>query len=108
MVSGNIIPLSEGINPSGMDSLVANFYLFKPRNFLMPFLAHAVGTLVGAIIGTKIAATYKLKLALSLGVLFLLGGIKMATILPTPLWFGITNLGFAYLPMAYLGYRLAK
>jgi len=108
MVSGNVIPLPEGIDPSDMAHLVANFHLFKPINFLMPFLAHALGTLVGAIIATKIAATYKLTFAISIGILFLLGGIKMTISLPAPIWFDITDIGFAYIPMAYLGYRLAK
>jgi len=91
-----------------MDSLAANFHLFQPINFLMPFLAHALGTLIGAFIATKIAATYKLQFALSIGVLFLLGGIQMTTLLPAPLWFDIADVGFAYIPMAYLGYSMAK
>lgn len=108
MISDSVIALPKGIDPSDMDSLVDNFHLFKPINFLMPFLAHALGTLIGAFIAAKIAATYKLQFALSIGILFLLGGIQMANILPAPNWFNIADLGFAYIPMAYLGYRLAK
>jgi len=37
-----------------------------------------------------------------------MGGIKMASLLPAPLWFDILDLGFAYIPMGYLGYKLAK
>lgn len=108
MISDSVIALPKEIDPSDMDSLVDNFHLFKPINFLMPFLAHALGTLIGAFIAAKIAATYKLQFALSIGILFLLGGIQMANILPAPNWFNIADLGFAYIPMAYLGYRLAK
>lgn len=108
MISDSVIALPKGIDPSDMDSLIDNFHLFEPINFLMPFLAHALGTLVGAFIAAKIAATYKLQFALSIGILFLLGGIQMANILPAPNWFNIADLGFAYIPMAYLGYRLAK
>ena len=93
MISDSVIALPKGIGPSDMDSLVDNFHLFEPINFLMPFLANALGTLVGA---------------LSIGILFLLWGIQMANILPAPNWFNIADLGFAYIPMAYLGYRLAK
>jgi hypothetical protein len=32
----------------------------------------------------------------------------MVTILPSPLWFNIIDLVFAYFPMAFLGYRLGK
>ena len=108
MISDSVIALPEGIDPSDMESLIANFHLFNPINFLMPFLAHALGTLTGAFIATKIAATYKLPIALSIGFLFLIGGIQMSNILPAPLWFNIADLGFAYIPMGYLGYRLAK
>lgn len=108
MISDSVIALPEGIDPSDMESLIANFHLFEPINFLMPFLAHALGTLTGAFIAAKIAATYKLPIALSIGFLFLIGGIQMANILPAPLWFNIADLGFAYIPMGYLGYRLAK
>ena len=108
MISDSVIALPEGIDPSDMESLIANFHLFEPINFLMPFLSHALGTLTGAFIAAKIAATYKLPIALSIGFLFLIGGIQMANILPAPLWFNIADLGFAYIPMGYLGYRLAK
>ena len=106
--SDSLISLPEGVVPGNMDSLVANIHLFEPINFLMPFLAHALGTLVGAFFAAKIAATYKLQFGLSIGVLFLLGGIQMANQLNAPLWFDIADIGFAYIPMAYLGYRLAK
>jgi hypothetical protein len=108
MISDSVIALPEGIEPGNMESLVANFHLFEPINLLMPFLAHALGALAGAFIAAKIAATYKVQFALSIGFIFLLGGIQMATLLPAPLWFDIADLGFAYIPMAYLGYRLAK
>jgi len=108
MISDSVVALPEGINPADMESLVANFHLFEPINFLMPFLAHALGTLVGAFIAAKIAASHKLYFGLSIGLLFLMGGIQMANILPAPLWFDMADLGLAYLPMGYLGYRLAK
>jgi hypothetical protein len=33
-------------------------HLFEPRHFVMPFLAHALGTLAGALAAFLIAATY--------------------------------------------------
>ena len=74
----------------------------------MPFLAHALGTFVGAFLAAKIATTHQLKFALVIGVIFFYGGIQMSIQLPAPLWFDIADIGFAYIPMAYLGYRLAK
>ena len=108
MLSGSIIPLPEGIDPANMESITSNFHLYQPKHFLMPFLAHAIGTLAGAIIATKIAATHKMKFALTIGVFFLAGGIQMANLLPAPIWFDILDLGFAYIPMGFLGYKLAK
>ena len=107
-ISNSIIPLPKEIDPSNMLSLVENFHLFKPINFVMPFLAHAMGTLTGAYLAVKIAASHKLKFALSIGVLFLLGGIQMSIILPAPVWFNLTDLLLAYIPMALLGYKWAQ
>ena len=108
MNSHLVIALPEGTKPGNMDSLVANIHLFEPINFLMPFLAHALGTFVGAFLAAKIATTHQLKFALVIGVIFFYGGIQMSIQLPAPLWFDIADIGFAYIPMAYLGYRLAK
>lgn len=60
MVSGSLIPPPEGVDSTQMESLVNNMHLFKPKHFIMPFLAHAVGTLVGAFLAAKLAAKYHL------------------------------------------------
>jgi len=108
MLSGSIIPLPEGIDPTNMESITSNFHLYRPKHFLMPFLAHALGTLIGAFVAAKIAATHQMKFALVIGVFFLMGGIQMASLLPAPIWFDILDLGLAYIPMGFLGYKLAK
>jgi len=108
MLSGSIIPLPEGIDPTDMESITSNFHLYQPKHFLIPFLAHALGTLIGAFLTAKIAATHQMKFALVIGVFFLIGGIQMASLLPAPIWFDIIDLGFAYIPISFLGYKLAK
>jgi hypothetical protein len=80
----------------------------QPKHFLMPFLAHALGTFVGAFIAAKIAATSKMVIAIAIGIVFMIGGIMMVMMLPSPLWFDATDLALAYIPMAYLGSRLSK
>jgi hypothetical protein len=40
----------------------------------MPFLAHAVGTLAGALAAVLIAASYKVQIAYVIGALFFCGG----------------------------------
>ncbi len=52
MLSDNVIPPPEGVNPSSMESLKEGMHLFKPRHFLFPFLAHALGTLSGAMLAS--------------------------------------------------------
>lgn len=108
ILSPSIIPLPEGIEPADMQSLVDNIHLFKPINYLMPFLAHALGTLVGALIAGMIASSHKLYFSLTIGVFFLLGGVSMAMDVDAPLWFDVLDIGVAYIPMGYLGYLLAK
>ena len=81
--------------------------LFEPKHFLFPFLAHAVGTLVGTFIATLATPGRTCGPAWVVGAFFLIGGIAAVAMLPSPLWFSGVDLVFAYLPMAWLGYRLA-
>lgn len=107
MVSGSIIPPPEGADNTTMEGLKASMHLFQPKHFLFPFLAHALGTFAGALVTVLIAASHKMKLALGVGVFFLLGGIANVVMLPSPLWFTIVDLVGAYIPMAWLAGRLA-
>lgn len=105
-VSGSIIPPPEGADLTTLEGLKASFHLMEPKHFLFPFLAHALGTLVGAYLAAVIAATHKLKFALVIGVVFLIGGIMNVCMLPSPIWFTLVDLGLAYIPMGYLGWKL--
>jgi len=107
MNSDSIISLPDGIDPADMESLVENMHLFQPINFLPPFLAHALGTLVGAFVASIIAASHRMYFALTIGVIFLVGGIMMAMDLPSPIWYDATDIVLAYIPMAWIGWKLA-
>ena len=107
-VSGAIIPPPEGADLTTLEGLKASFHLMEPKHFIFPFLAHALGTLVGAYLAALIAATHKLKFALVIGVVFLIGGIMNIYMLPSPIWFTILDLGFAYIPMGYIGWKLVS
>jgi hypothetical protein len=72
----------------------------------MPFLAHAVGTLAGALVAYLVAATYKAPLAYLIGALFLCGGVAASFMIPAPAWFIALDLVVAYLPMAWLAIQL--
>jgi hypothetical protein len=102
-----IVPLPEGNNASNMEALRESMSQFGPANFLFPFLAHALGTLVGAFVAAKIAASHKMAFAIGIGCFYLLGGIAAVSMLGGPLWFCVLDLVVAYIPMGYLGGRLA-
>jgi hypothetical protein len=107
MISGSIIPPPEGVDVANTESLKAGMHLFEPKHFLFPFLAHALGTLIGAFAAARIAATNKMKFALAIGAFFLLGGIWAVKMLSSPIWFAVVDLVAAYIPMGWLGGRLA-
>jgi hypothetical protein len=107
-ISGSIVPPPEGADVTTMEGLKASIHLFEPKHFVMPFLAHAMGTLLGAFLTAKVAATHHVRLAFVIGVFFLVGGAINVAMLPSPLWFNILDLAGAYLPMAFLGSKLAK
>jgi hypothetical protein len=107
MISSSIIPPPEGADVTTMEGLKKSIHLFQPRNFIFPFLAHALGTLAGAFVAAKIAANNKMQIALIIGIIFLAGGITNVTMLPSPLWFNVVDLVGAYIPMAWIGGKLA-
>lgn len=107
MVSSSIIPPPEGANLTTPEGLQASMHLMKPKHYLFPFLAHALGTLSGAFLAALIAGSHKIKFAFTIGLFFLAGGITSVFMLPSPTWFTALDLIVAYLPMAYLGWKLA-
>ncbi len=56
-ISGSIIPPPEGADVTTMEGLKESMHLFQFKHFIFPFLAHALGTFVGAIFAALIAAT---------------------------------------------------
>jgi len=106
-LSGVVIPPPAGADTTTVEGLKASLHLFEPKHFIFPFLAHSLGTLVGAVIATLLAPQRVSGPAWAVGVLFLLGGIASAFMLPAPVWFIAVDLVLAYLPAAWLGHRLA-
>jgi len=108
MISSSIIPPPDGADVTTMEGLKESIHLFQPKHFIFPFLAHALGTFVGALLAALITAKHKMKFALSIGVLFLIGGILNTFMLPAPTWFVILDLAGAYIPMAWLGGKMIQ
>ena len=96
-----------GLDPNDFDALIAIIPTLEFKNFVFPFLAHSLGTLVGAIVVGLLAASHKMKLSIGIGGFFLIGGIIMNFILPGPMWFEIADLILAYIPMAWFGGKIA-
>jgi len=97
----------EGIDPNDMSELAAVMPTLEFEYFIFPFLAHALGTLVGAVIAGVMAASHKMKFSLGIGGLFLLGGIVANYMLPGPTWYAVTDIVIAYIPMAWIGGKIA-
>ena len=105
-VSPLLIPPPEGADMLTPEGITAALPFLKPLHFLIPFLAHAMGTFAGAYVAARLAATRKMSIAIGFGILNLVGGITAATMIPAPVWFIATDLLLAYLPVAYLAGRL--
>lgn len=107
LVSGSVIPPPAGADVTTSEGLRAAIHLFEPQHFVFPFLAHALGTLAGAVTATLLAAKANPKFGIGIGAFFLLGGISMAFQIPAPLWFIVLDLVAAYIPMGYWGGKWA-
>ncbi|OIQ29590.1 MAG: hypothetical protein BM564_05110 [Bacteroidetes bacterium MedPE-SWsnd-G2] len=103
----SIFPV-EGVDPNDMEQMKIIMPTLGFKYFIFPFLAHALGTLVGAFTAYLIAANNKMKFALGIGGLFFLGGLAVNSMITGPTWFTITDLALAYFPMAYIGGKLAN
>jgi hypothetical protein len=106
LISSSIIPLPEGADNTTIQGLQKTIHLFEAKHFLFPFLAHVAGTFAGAVTTALLAVNHKKKLALAIGAFFLFGGIISVSSLPSPTWFTLIDLVFAYIPMAYLALKL--
>lgn len=107
-ISNDLIPPPPGTNLKTMEGLIHAMSLMEPKHFIMPFLAHALGTFIGAALCSFIAKSHQLILALFIGLSFFIGGLIMVFQLPAPLWFDLVDLIFAYFPFALLAFWLVS
>jgi hypothetical protein len=104
----SLIPPPAGVDVTSAESLGKAMHLFEPRHFVMPFLAHALGTLAGALVAYLIAAKRRAAMAWVIGAAFLCGGVAASFMIPAPAWFIALDLLAAYLPMAWLGIQIGS
>ena len=69
-IGPSVIPLPEGADMSTTENLRKSMELFTPANLLFPFLAHALGTHVGAFIAARFAASHHTKFGIGIGAFF--------------------------------------
>lgn len=108
MLSGALFPPPPGVDVNDIASINAHIGEYSVLQLLAPFFAHALGTLAGAFVAAKLAVGSGLPQAMVVGAFFLLGGIMAVSMIPNaPMWFNVLDLVVGYLPMAWLGARLA-
>lgn len=106
-VGGSVVPPPPGANLQTAEGWQAAMPLLQPSHFLFPFLAHALGTFVGAYVTALLTPDRARGPAYFVGALFFLGGCAAAAMIPAPLWFKAADLILAYAPMTWAGHRLA-
>ena len=107
-LNGTMVPLPEGIDPADMESIKAGMHKYTLMNYLVVFLAHWFGTFSGALVAGFIAASSRLIFMYTIAAIFMIGGVSMVIMLPTPIWFAAADIAFAYIPVAWLVAKLVK
>ena len=103
-----VVPPPLGVDVTDARSLSAAMHLLEAKHFVFPFLAHALGTLAGALTAFLIAESHGSVLAYAVGAVSLAGGIAAALMIPAPTWFIILDLAVAYIPMAWIGTMIGR
>lgn len=106
--TGHLVFPIKDLDPNDMEALARVMPTLDFKYFIFPFLAHALGTLAGAILAGWIASSQKMKFSMGIGMLFLLGGIWANYMIKGPIWFTIADIALAYLPMAWIGGKIAQ
>ena len=108
IASPHVIAPPAGVDVTDPQSLSASMHLLEPKHFVFPFLAHALGTLAGALLAFLIAASYRSVFAYIIVAVFFAGGIAATFMIPAPVWFIILDLAAAYIPVAWIGTQLGR
>ncbi len=103
----SVFPI-EGVDLNDMEALAEVMPDLGAKHFIFPFLAHALGTLVGAAVAAYIAISHKIRFALIVGLIFFISGIIACFMIPAPIWYVIVDVLLAYIPMAWIGGKWAS
>ena len=98
-----IIKYPEGVSFATEASTIQSMKLLQPIHFIIPFVAHALGTFISTLLMAIYVKNNFLKLAFFISVLYLFAGILNVIMYPSPIWFIVLDLVVAYIPLGYLG-----
>ncbi|MFN9392742.1 MAG: hypothetical protein ACK57W_05395 [Flavobacteriales bacterium] len=101
-----LIPSPNGTDLTTAEGIRAALPLLEPKHYIVPFLAHALGTLLGALLALRLSGRASTAWVLSL--FFQMAGIVAVFQIPAPLWFSTADLILAYIPMGWLATRLVR
>ena len=102
-----LFPMADGLDMMNPDDMVQHVKALPASGFILVYVAHIGGALVGALVAAAISRTGKLWSAIVVGILFLCGGIYGVVQYPAPLWFEILDI-ISYIPAAFLGGRIVR
>jgi hypothetical protein len=85
-------------------------HLFLGDNhFLIAFLAHALGAFVASFFVCKMKVDRPFFFSMCIGGSYLgMAVLDLSVLKDVPIWFILSDLLIAHLPMAYLGYKLGQ
>jgi hypothetical protein len=108
MMSSAVIAPPKGVAMTSDAGINAAMPLLEPKHFLMPFLAHAIGTFVAVYLATRFSKTKAIRIPIIIASIYLIGGIMEVMNLNAPLWFNVVDLALAYFPMAFIAFKWGK
>jgi hypothetical protein len=106
-VSHSVYPLPEDLDPNDFEAFRAHLEA-KPMPtgaLLFVLAAHSGGSLVSGFACGLIAMRSWYRAAIGLAAFWTCGGIFMLFLLPSPVWFAVTDI-LLYVPGALLGVKL--
>lgn len=103
-----LIAMPKGFDLTTEKGLIAAMPFMEAKHFLFPFLAHAFGTFIAALLIFVLMKEKSNYYSFFAAALFFLGGAYMVKVLPAPLWFNVTDLILAYFPMVFLAQWLVE
>ncbi len=102
----SIFPPPAGVDPNDIESIRSNMHLYEVKHFIVPYLAHVLGSLVAAFVAVKISNNKIISIIA--GAFFIIGGGVMIGMVPeTPIWFTVIDM-VSYIPAAILGYLIGR